>query len=92
MEHLKEREPPKKIPSRPAPSPAQPLKIRLVCPECDAALTVINPQTGQKVKCPKCGAVIPVPRSAVGKGGEEIEEEPEEQPRAKKKPGNQRRE
>jgi DNA-directed RNA polymerase subunit M/transcription elongation factor TFIIS len=72
------------------------MAIALSCPGCVQALKVKDELAGRKIKCPKCGTVIPVPEKRAGKDErvmakaprtESIEEddEPQEEKRPKKK-------
>jgi predicted Zn finger-like uncharacterized protein len=37
----------------------------VTCPGCDAKIKVRDEHAGKKVKCPKCGATVPVPAAEV---------------------------
>jgi hypothetical protein len=72
------------------------MAIALSCPSCVQALKVKDELAGRKIKCPKCGGVIPVPGKKDGSETRitakkprnppvEEDEEPEEGERPKKK-------
>ena len=44
------------------------MSISLRC-ECGAALRAKEEQAGKRLKCPKCGKLVPVPASPAGPGG-----------------------
>jgi predicted Zn finger-like uncharacterized protein len=56
------------------------MAIPFSCPSCAGELKVRDELAGRKVKCPKCGEVIPVPEEE-----SEEEQEQEDRPRKKKK-------
>ncbi len=45
----------------PAPTAAARTSVSIPCPQCAKGLKITPEMAGKKVKCPKCGAVAPVP-------------------------------
>ncbi len=67
------------------------MSITTQCPDCAAKLNVADKLAGKRGKCPKCGAMITIPKNPTGQGGDEQAAPSANPPADAKKPSSRHR-